>query len=284
MKIGVIGTICYDTIILSNGGKFESFGGTLYNIVTLANLTPHEIYPISWIGKDRIRELDVLLKDYPTVKKDGLKLTDKTHKHTLTYSSATHRKECLPKSQREISFSMIEPFLNLDFLLINFIQPFDLPIETLSKIRASFKGPIFMDIHAYAQHHFVQDLGFISYVDILQANEFEANVLSGRELSNYEEFGLSLLRRGLSVALFTLGEKGAFVCYDNKCEFITAENINVKDVTGAGDTFSAGFISNYIETNDPVVATKFAHRAAGACCRSIGLNELKLLKHLLTKT
>ena len=179
---------------------------------------------------------------------------------------------------------MIEPFLNLDFLLINFIQPFDFSVETLSKIRASFKGRIFMDIHAYAHHHMVQDLGIVSYTDILQANEFEANVLYGRELMNYEEFGLSLLRRGLSVVLFTLGENGAVVCYDNKCEFTAAKKVVIKDATGAGDTFLAGFISNYIETNDPLAATKFAHKVASVCCRTIGLNELKLLKHLSTKT
>jgi len=284
MKIGVIGTICYDKIILYSGEEVESFGGTLYNVVALANLTPHEIYPISWIGKDKIEELHTLLKDYPTVKEDGLELTEKTTKHTLIYTSLTQRKEFPSKELREISFSMIEPFLNVDFLLINFIHPFDLSVETLFQIRASFKGPIFMDIHAYAHHHVVHDFSPISYADILQANEFEATVLYGKKLSNYKEIGLSLIRKGPSIVLLTLGEEGAVVCYDKKCEFTMAEKINVKDVTGAGDTFSAGFISNYIETKDPIRATKFAHRVAAICCETTGLDGLQLLKQVSDKT
>jgi bifunctional ADP-heptose synthase (sugar kinase/adenylyltransferase) len=65
----------------------------------------------------------------------------------------------------------------------------------------------------------------------------------------------------------TLGKKGAMLCHnvDGECK-IDSFPINnehpVRDLTGAGDTFFAGLVAKFIETNDICEAINFANKCA----------------------
>lgn len=92
----------------------------------------------------------------------------------------------------------------------------------------------------------VLDSSILQYVKYLILNELEANRLSeshGHEIGDFVH-GLSLLSPSTTFVV-TRGERGAIAFQDHVviCSVDQAAKVNVVDPTGAGDAFTAGFLS-----------------------------------------
>ncbi|MEW5815685.1 MAG: PfkB family carbohydrate kinase, partial [Spirochaetota bacterium] len=104
--------------------------------------------------------------------------------------------------------------------------------------------------------------------NILKLNEDEAYVLAemfkiaGKTVSEYAE---SLVEKyGLEFCLVTLGGKGAFaVAKTGKRIYTPAMRVNLVDTCGAGDAFTAGFISSILAGKELKEACTFGN-AIGA--------------------
>jgi len=68
--------------------------------------------------------------------------------------------------------------------------------------------------------------------------------------------------------IITLSEKG---CRYRK-EIFPVEKVEIKDLSGAGDTFLAGFVSNYLQTNNAKEAINFANECATKVVQKRGVN------------
>jgi len=77
-----------------------------------------------------------------------------------------------------------------------------------------------------------------SYVDVLFANETEAETYTGL---SPREAALSLAEK-VDVVVVTLGEKGAMVCHKGEITVVPTTPCVPVDTTGAGDYFAAGFL------------------------------------------
>lgn len=80
------------------------------------------------------------------------------------------------------------------------------------------------------------------YVDILILNYDEAVVLTGYKDQNQIIVELCNINNNIVV---TKGDFGCILISDGNRDDISTEKIQVKDTTGAGDAFSAGFIASY---------------------------------------
>jgi len=92
------------------------------------------------------------------------------------------------------------------------------------------------------------------YVDILIANENEA-----KEFTNQEpEKAIDTLSKIVDIAIIKLGEKGSLI--KNKDELIKIPGFKVKaiDTTGAGDTYTAGFLYGLLNDLDLETSGKIA--------------------------
>ncbi|MCK4353375.1 hypothetical protein KAW65_08225 [candidate division WOR-3 bacterium] len=266
-KIGVLGSICYDYIVFPDSEKIESFGGITYNVLTLASLSSHQIYPITWIGKDKASQLFSLFEKYPNISTDYIKvLSQSTYKVKLNYISKTTRREILLNKPHPVPLP--KPFPDLDLLLVSFISSQDIPIDKIVQLRNNFEKLIYIDVHSLVCGGEV-DKRIIKCCDILQANEREVRALGISE--NYEEYGKSLLTGGMKVVIFTFGDKGCLVCYDKKCKWVKSQKAKIVDVTGAGDTFSSAFIIKFLETHNPLKSCEFANQIAKECCERLGI-------------
>ena len=84
---------------------------------------------------------------------------------------------------------------------------------------------------------------FLEKIDVLKLNRLEAERLTGFTLDIKErvkQAGYNLVSRGVKRVFITLGMAGVCAVDSNTAIFVPAIPIAVKDVTGAGDAFSAG--------------------------------------------
>jgi len=102
-------------------------------------------------------------------------------------------------------------------------------------------GPIMVDAVSVSKVKRIEKL--LDRVDILKMNRLEAEHLTGITLDTKErvkQAGYNLVNRGVKRVFITLGMAGVCAVEDKTAIFIPALPIAVKDVTGAGDAFTAG--------------------------------------------
>jgi sugar/nucleoside kinase (ribokinase family) len=303
-KIVIIGTINKDTIIFPNGKKTQSFGGILYNILTLSYLGGEDvkIYPVCNLGYDIYGQVTSRLKNCDNVKLGGIKNVNCKNNHAfLSINQKNQREEILTNRVPPLTFSQTKPFLKTDVMLVNFISGFDLSLVTLKKIRKNTDALIFMDAHSLTLG--VGDSGkrffkapknwreWIKQADIVQMSLPELKELAKRNLKSYQEikeFGEYILSLGPKTVLVTLGEKGSLLILDDKVRrFVRQRRIclwqkgskvqRFKDATGCGDVFSVGFLICYIQTKNLIKSVNFANYVAAQKCKISGVEGMKKL-------
>ena len=118
-------------------------------------------------------------------------------------------------------------------------KAFDKAIQNANKVAMSLSDQFCVDRH---KKHFLDLVK--NKLDITFANEQE--IMSLLDTKNFEEvknFGKKL---GKTIVV-TRGEKGALVINgDNIVECDIKKNLQIVDLTGAGDLFAAGFLHGYI--------------------------------------
>ncbi|MCA9459432.1 MAG: adenosine kinase [Nanoarchaeota archaeon] len=104
------------------------------------------------------------------------------------------------------------------------------------------------------------------YIDIIFANEEEAKEYTGLE----EKDALNFFGNLCEIAIVKLGAKGSLIKTQNKIFEIPAEKIIVKDTTGAGDMFAAGFLYGITNNKSIEEAGKIATENAAKVVSQIG--------------
>ena len=302
MKIAVIGTINRDTIYPYRGLKIESYGGILYNLIALASLLQEKatLFPICNLGNDLQDTINQTLEPFHTILRKGIRIVPLRNNHAiLRYTSPTQRKEYLENRVPPLTFKQVELSLKCDHILINFISGFDLSLETLKQLRDAFEGIIFIDIHSLTLGLAKDGTRFLRHLDdwtewirqgnIIQLNHSEAQILARQKLSHYDDladFAKQILENGPHVVLVTLAEEGSVMAYKSDSSMILdrcpAYHVVNVDSTGCGDVFSAGFIAEYLRSQDPLTANRFANRVAGINCTLRGLEELQRIGEIVS--
>lgn len=94
------------------------------------------------------------------------------------------------------------------------------------------------------------------------------------KINNFEyERSKNSLPRGLDKKIiYTKGDQGAFFKGKN---YPVGKKVEVKDVTGAGDTFFAGLLVRYVETGDIEKAITYANTCASEVVQHKGVTVIK---------
>ncbi|KAH6856633.1 ribokinase [Chaetomium sp. MPI-CAGE-AT-0009] len=124
---------------------------------------------------------------------------------------------------------------------------------------------------------------FYRHLTHLLVNESEAAILSGRERDEVTEdswptIAQEFLDRGVKNVVITLGAKGAFYANADGNAHCPAYEVVVKDTTGAGDTFTGAYASDYLRQKAKGVwnirsAVIRANKAAAMTIRSVGAQD-----------
>lgn len=85
-----------------------------------------------------------------------------------------------------------------------------------------------------------------------------------------EEVARRLFDAGAEIAIVTLGERGAVVCWDEGLRRFHAYSVNVVDTTGAGDAYHGAFMYALLQGWDVPRMATFASAVGSLNCRAMG--------------
>jgi len=309
MKVSVVGAAVYDEIITHEGKRRESYGGIIYNLIALSSVGDEDlvILPISNVAEDRFDDVFRIIKDVPKVDTSGLrKVPGELTQVKLIYRTVSQRDEIVYNLMKPLTLEDMKPALDSDGILINFINGTEVDLDTVRKLRGETRAVLHLDIHnkvvrwgedgrggkkTYVRFEGWQD--WVKNFDVVQMNEFECSMVVGRDLKSQDDYisaAYEILNAGPRVVLVTLGPLGSVMCHrmDGKayyyhCACPAMDVEKVIDTTGCGDSFSSGFLCNYLKTRNPITANAAANIVGGINCETSGLGNLEKARDAVDK-
>lgn len=107
----------------------------------------------------------------------------------------------------------------------------------------------------------------IERTDILFLNKKEMNILTGKGIDQ----GASILTdMGVKIVVVTCREHGATIYTKKEKIYSPSRKVDVVDTTGAGDSFTAGFIAAYIRKKSLNECLDYANLVASSCVERFG--------------
>ena len=122
-------------------------------------------------------------------------------------------------------------------------KAFDKAIKSAKKVAMTLSDQFCVDRHKVNFLELVKNK-----IDITFANENEImSLIDAKNFSEVISFGKEIKK----LLVITRGENGAFSIYKNEINEVTAKkNLQIKDLTGAGDLFAAGYLHGFINNFD----------------------------------
>lgn len=91
--------------------------------------------------------------------------------------------------------------------------------------------------------------------------------------SDIEKGAQAMLAMGTRIVVVTLGAQGVLVCTDKERIHLPAFQVEVRDTTGAGDTFNASFLASYLRGHSLKECALLATAASACQIQKIGARE-----------
>lgn len=164
------------------------------------------------------------------------------------------------KSIDEMNFEFIdskaEIIKNSEYIFLDADNP-----ENLEYILTTFKGEteFILDPVSAAKAATIKHL--IKHFHTIKPNKHEAEVLAGFEIKNEEDLkraGDYFLSLGIKNVFISLDEDGIYYSNGTEAGKIKANDVTVRNVTGAGDSFVAGLGYGYMNKLSIEETVKFA--------------------------
>jgi len=114
----------------------------------------------------------------------------------------------------------------------------------------------------------------LALVDILTPNQTELAALSGVPTEDEREIEVaarSLLARGVTEVVVTLGERGVLRVMPDGIQARPAPRVSARDTTGAGDAFNAGLVTGLSAGSSMTEAMELGIRAGAFCVTRLGV-------------
>jgi sugar/nucleoside kinase (ribokinase family) len=313
MKLGVVGTFVWDTIWtlddVQAGRPFETWGGVAYSLAAAAAARPEgwEIVPIIKVGSDLAGEARRFMAGLPGLDAASgiLVVAEPNNRVELRYTDDARRGERLTGGVNAWTWDELAPRLEgIDALYVNFLSGFEMELETARRLRASFAGPLYADLHSLflgcpaAGERQMRSLPewerWAACFHAVQLNEDELAMLPGEERDSVPVRAARLLRNGPGLVLVTQGRLGAsYLAREGFPDdpmawsrwpdgngpigygaFPPPRNYSSGDPTGAGDVWGATFFSSLLAGLTVKDAIQRAHRFAGRKMAVRGATDL----------
>ena len=285
MSLLTVGTVAFDSIQTPFGGVDKVVGGACTYISWAASYFTDKINLVSIVGDDfPEHELDELKAR--GVNLDGLEI--KQNAKTFFWAGKYHL-NMISRDTITTDLNVLDDFdpilpdsyKSSNFVMLGNLTP-AIQKQVLDQLKSKEDSFVALDTMNFWMDIALEELlEVIAQVDVLIINDEEA-----RQLSN--EFSLvnaakKIHTMGPKYLIIKKGEHGAMLFYDSKLFFAPGLPLaEVKDPTGAGDTFAGGFMGYLAKTNDTSFenmkrALIYGSTMASFCVQEFGLENLKNL-------
>lgn len=268
-KIAVLGPVTKDKIVIKNRYESTSPGGCVYYCgQALARLGAKTTIFMS------VAEEDLWVKEHFDKE---IKLNTILKNETIHFENIYPRKNIDFRVQKTkevndpIRLKDIKDinFSQYDYVILGSIQANDFTLNCVKQI-AKFDTKLCLSIQGFLRTiegdkvvlgKFRDKGKFLKQVDIVIMDENEAkSFMPGK---SEEEICMDTAKLGPKEVIITHGTKGSVIFSNDKLYRIPAfRTANIKDATGAGDSYLAGYIVKRFETENLLEVGEFAAMAA----------------------
>ena len=252
-------------------------GGTGGNVATWLGSKKVPVFLVTRVGKDTagdalIRELDSFGVEHNAEAIEGIhtgvviSLVDGNGERTMFPDSGANAGLSLKDlpSLAEISVAYISGY--------SFLNPTSRPgVIEMAKVINKHAIPIIFDPASIGSMNFRGKEGLdemLQLTDVMILNRSEAEFLSG--VTGVDRALTELLKKVPCVVIKTGADGAIAQSRDGNVLSMPAHPVDVKDTTGAGDAFAAGFIASWMKSHDLSTALTNATQYAAECVAIIG--------------
>ena len=252
-------------------------GGTGGNVATWLGSKKVPVFLVTRVGKDTagdalIRELDSFGVEHNAEAIEGIhtgvviSLVDGNGERTMFPDSGANAGLSLKDlpSLAEISVAYISGY--------SFLNPTSRPgVIEMAKVINKHAIPIIFDPASIGSMNFRGKEGLdemLQLTDVMILNRSEAEFLSG--VTGVDRALTELLKKVPCVVIKTGADGAIAQSRDGNVLSMPAHPADVKDTTGAGDAFAAGFIASWMKSRDLSTALTNATQYAAECVAIIG--------------
>ena len=142
-------------------------------------------------------------------------------------------------------------------------RAFEKAINGANKVAMTLSDQFCVDRH---KPHFLELVK--SKLDITFANEQEMmSLIDAKNFDEVIDFGKSLKK----LIVITMGSKGAISIFGDEINEIGVDNnLNIKDLTGAGDLFASGYLHGFINNMSPIECLNKGKEMSSKVIQQIG--------------
>ena len=203
----------------------------------------------------------------------GILRTDRTTASELVYDAQGNKEIRYPSMSAPIKARDIPPAFDGCGILYVCTMDNDVLLEDMAAVVA-WGAQSAVDLGGYGGAHMSRQsrqaipslaqfaLAVSSHFDIVKASDEDAALIFGDH--DPRQAAARLLDCGSAIVIITLGKEGALVRTAGAEWHVPAVNGRPVDTTGGGDTFMAGFLSEYLRSSDPLRAAQWG--CATAMC------------------
>ena len=284
MSLLTVGTVAFDDIQTPYGHAEKVIGGACTYISWAASYFTNDIRLTSIVGADfptsEIKELEAR-----GVKMDGLKIVadGKTFFWAGKYHENMNQRDTLQTDLNvldDFDPELPESYKDSQYVMLGNLTP-DIQIRVMEQLT----NPKLIVLDTM---NFWMDIAMdrlkeaIAKVDVLTINDEEARQLSGEY--SLVKAAAKIFEMGPKTLIIKKGEHGAMLMSAEETFYCPALPLaEVKDPTGAGDTFAGGFMGYLAKTDDISFnnmkkAVVFGSTMASFCVEEFSLGKMKTLK------
>lgn len=275
MKIGIVGPISQDLIVLPDGTIESRWGAVAYSALALAKLlegTNDCVVCLSHLSPEDNKEVQEFL-DHPNINVLALdsKYTNGT-KIELRHIDHHERLSRQIRTMTPVSPAEMRQLTDCDYLILMPLNDTDISLNAIKEFRQVSQAVIFLDVHGLItgldaegkryKKAWEQSGEWLENIDVLKMNDKETPWAAGHLLEkqkDYARYACFMVRKGLSACWITFGDQSSLLAWRRNDRVLWA-NVpvvavgNIVDTIGCGDSASAGFIYSYAKLHSALLA------------------------------
>jgi len=251
-------------------------GGQAANVATWITRTNNKAAIVARVGNDPVGFALVSDLDKYGVEHNGLMNSGRPSGVVVILVDSNGERTMFPDNgaNADLEVTDLPPLDDIDgvflsgYALLDF-RSRDAALGMIKKFRER-QIPIFFDPTTTGAMKVVpksEILDWVGMVDGILLNNEEARYLG--ESDDLEEAEENLQKR-TPLVVIKLGSRGATGVYKDQFAKVPAVTTNVVDTTGAGDSFAAGFIPKWLESNNLEEALQAGTALAAKCVAIVG--------------